>query len=57
MQEIYSDSMARTSSRWSCCIAGMMALALGILGIYGVISYAVSQARARSDPHASARKE
>ncbi|HYK37901.1 ABC transporter permease [Alloacidobacterium sp.] len=47
MQEIYSESMARTSfTLVMLAIAGMMALALGILGIYGVISYAVSQ-RAR----------
>jgi predicted permease len=44
MQEIYSDSMARTSfTLVMLAIAGTMALALGILGIYGVISYAVSQ--------------
>jgi predicted permease len=44
MQEIYSDSMARTSfTLVMLAIAGAMALALGILGIYGVISYAVSQ--------------
>jgi ABC-type antimicrobial peptide transport system permease subunit len=44
MQDIYSDSMARTSfTLVMLAIAGMMALALGILGIYGVISYAVSQ--------------
>jgi predicted permease len=44
MQEIYGDSMARTSfTLVMLAIAGTMALALGILGIYGVISYAVSQ--------------
>ena len=44
MQEIFSDSMARTSfTLVMLAIAGTMALALGILGIYGVISYAVSQ--------------
>jgi predicted permease len=44
MQEIYSDSMARTSfTLVMLAIAGTMALALGILGIYGVISYAVTQ--------------
>ncbi len=44
MQDIYSDSMARTSfTLVMLAIAGAMALALGILGIYGVISYAVSQ--------------
>jgi predicted permease len=44
MQEIYSDSMARTSfTLVMLAIAGIMALALGILGIYGVISYAVAQ--------------
>jgi predicted permease len=44
MQDLYSDSMARTSfTLVMLAIAGAMALALGILGIYGVISYAVSQ--------------
>jgi predicted permease len=44
MQDIYSDSMARTSfTLVMLAIAGSMALALGILGIYGVISYTVSQ--------------
>ena len=44
MQDIYGDSMARTSfTLVMLAIAGAMALALGILGIYGVISYAVSQ--------------
>jgi predicted permease len=44
MKDIYSDSMARTSfTLVMLAIAGAMALALGILGIYGVISYAVSQ--------------
>jgi predicted permease len=44
MQDMYGDSMARTSfTLVMLAIAGAMALALGILGIYGVISYAVSQ--------------
>jgi predicted permease len=44
MQDIYSESMARTSfTLVMLAIAGTMAFALGILGIYGVISYAVSQ--------------
>ena len=44
MQDIYGQSMARTSfTLVMLAIAGMMAFALGILGIYGVISYAVSQ--------------
>jgi predicted permease len=44
MQDIYSDSLARTSfTLVMLAIAGSMALLLGILGIYGVISYGVSQ--------------
>jgi predicted permease len=44
MQDIYADSMARTSfTLVMLAIAGSMALLLGIVGIYGVISYAVSQ--------------
>ena len=42
--ELYKKSMARTSfTLVMLCVAGSMALLLGIVGIYGVISYAVSQ--------------
>jgi predicted permease len=42
--ELYNKSMARTSfTLVILCVAGGMALLLGIVGIYGVISYAVSQ--------------
>jgi predicted permease len=44
MQTIYGQSLSRTSfTLIMLAIAGTMALALGIIGIYGVISYAVSQ--------------
>jgi ABC-type antimicrobial peptide transport system permease subunit len=44
MQEICGQSLARTSfTLVMLAIAGAMALVLGIIGIYGVISYAVSQ--------------
>ena len=44
MQEIYSKSLARTSfTLVMLAIAGSMALTLGVLGIYGVISYTVAQ--------------
>jgi len=44
MQEIVDRSMARTSfTLVMLAIAGGMALVLGVIGIYGVIAYAVSQ--------------
>jgi predicted permease len=44
VEELYTKSMARTSfTLVMLCVAGSMALLLGIVGIYGVISYAVSQ--------------
>ena len=44
LQEIYTRSMARTSfALVMLAIAGGMALLLGVIGIYGVISYSVSQ--------------
>jgi predicted permease len=44
LQQNYDKSLARTSfTLVMLAIAGSMALILGILGIYGVIAYAVSQ--------------
>jgi predicted permease len=44
MQEVYDKSVARTSFTLVMLgIAGIMALLLGMIGIYGVISYTVSQ--------------
>ena len=44
MQDIYDQSLARTSfTLVMLAIAGAMSLVLGVVGIYGVVSYAVSQ--------------
>lgn len=44
LEEIYRKSMARTSfTLLMLAIAASMALLLGVVGIYGVISYSVSQ--------------
>jgi putative ABC transport system permease protein len=44
MEEVYRGSMARSSFTLVMLgIAGAMALLLGIIGIYGVVSYSVSQ--------------
>ena len=44
LQEVVGASMARTSfTLVMLAIAGAMALLLGVAGIYGVISYSVSQ--------------
>ena len=46
LEEIYDKSLARTSfTLVMLAIAGAMALLIGLVGIYGVISYAVSQRR------------
>jgi predicted permease len=44
MEQVYRESMARSSfTLVMIAVAGGMALLLGIVGIYGVISYSVSQ--------------
>ncbi|HVO98765.1 MAG TPA: ABC transporter permease [Bryobacteraceae bacterium] len=44
LEEIYNKSLARTSfTLVMLAIAGAMALLLGVVGIYGVISYSVAQ--------------
>jgi putative ABC transport system permease protein len=44
LEEIYDRSLARTSFTLALlAVAGGMALLLGVVGMYGVISYAVSQ--------------
>ncbi len=46
LADTYAQSMARTSfTLVMLAIAGIMALALGLVGIYGVISYAVTEQR------------
>jgi ABC-type antimicrobial peptide transport system permease subunit len=44
LEQVYRGSMARSSfTLVMLAIAGGMALLLGVIGIYGVISYSVSQ--------------
>jgi putative ABC transport system permease protein len=44
MRDVYAGSLARTSfTLVMLAIAGSMALVLGVIGIYGVIAYVVSQ--------------
>ena len=46
LDDVYRQSMARTSfTLIMLAIAGTMALTLGMIGVYGVISYAVSRRR------------
>jgi predicted permease len=44
LQDLYADTLARTSfALVMLAIAGAMALGLGVIGIYGVMAYVVSQ--------------
>ena len=44
LKDVYDQSMARTSfTLVMLAVAGVMALVLGVVGIYGVIAYGVSQ--------------
>ena len=46
MQDVYDRSLGRTSfALVMLALAGAVALVLGVVGLYGVISYAVSQRR------------
>ena len=46
LEDVYHQSMARTSfTLVMLAIAGTMALTLGMIGVYGVVSYAVSRRR------------
>jgi len=46
MQEVYDDSLARTTfALIMLATAGAVALVLGVLGLYGVLSYVVTQRR------------
>ena len=57
MREVYDQSLARTSfTLVMLAIAASMALLLGVVGIYGVISYAVSQTTARDRHSRGARR-
>jgi hypothetical protein len=56
LKDLYDQSMARTSfTLVLLAIAGGMSLVLGIVGIYGVIAYAVSQRTRDRHSHGAGR--